>query len=479
MPQAQSMVEPVRVPLIVTPENRDSSTAKDARLINCYVEIDPSKNVNLYRRPGLTQWVNPSGLGSVAGMGVYYWNGNVYSIFAGKVYKNGALVATGADTTGGVYSFSSIMGATPKLVMQNGAQGYSYDDVHLLSANLHSINASYPQYTCKGLAYLDGATYVLQHFFGTAITPAVIWGSAINSVDQAGDWDPLDFLTAQIDTDSGVFLAKQSVYVVCLKEWSTEVFFDAGNATGSPLQSVPNAKSNYGCAAQDSVQSIDDVLFFISTSRSASNQVVMLTQMQPQVISTPEIDRLLDGADLSVVYSWKYKAYGHSFYIVTIKNENLTLAYDIVQNMWSQWTDFNGNYLPIVCSTRDAAGNHILQHESNGFLYYASSQVFTDYGNIFPVEVITPQFDANTRRKKFLGMMNFLTDQVTGSLMSVQVSDDDYQTWSQPRIVDFSMKFPNLINCGTFRKRAWKFTVNNNLFWRIKGIDLQFDVGDL
>lgn len=475
---AQAMQVPTRVPLVISPENRDNTSNKDAKLINCYVEVDKEQNVHLFRRPGMKQWGVPPGT-TAAGMGAYWWNGAVYSIFAGKLYKNLSLVASSLDTTGGVYSFSSIMGATPKLVFQNGVAGYAYDDTALVTGPLHGIASSYPQYTCKGVAYLDGQTYVLQHFFATSITPAVIWGSAVNSVTNPTDWDPLDFITAQMTPDSGVYLAKQLVYVVCLKEWSTEFFYDAGNATGSPLAPAMNLRLSYGCAAQDSVQSIADVLFWVSTNREASNQIVMVDRAQLSVISTPQIDRLLRDADFTTVYSWHIKIDGHSFYVLTIKNNNLTLAYDVNQNRWEEWTDVNGNYVPIVCSTRDQAGHTILQHETNGALYYGSTDYLDDNGQLIPITIVTPRWDAGTSRKKQLSMMNFVCDVVPGSLMSVQVSDDDYTTWSQPRMVDLSMKFPNLPNCGTFRRRSWKFQVNHNLPWRLEAAELQFDIGTL
>lgn len=478
MAQQQSMAVPPRVPFIISPENRDTSTNKDAKLVNCYVEIDQERNAHLFRRPGRKQWGVPPGT-TAAGQGAFWWNNAVYSVFNGILYKDLAQVATGLDNLGGVYSFNSIMGATPKLVLQNGNQGYSYTDTGGLSANLHSINASYPQSTCKGIAYLDGYTFVLQHFFGTAITPAVIWGSKVNSVDQAGDWDPLDFITAQMTADSGVYLAKQLVYVVCLKQWSTEFFFDAGNATGSPLGPAMNLRLSYGCASQDSVQSINDVLFWVSTNLEASNQVVMVDKAQLSIISTPEIDRLLRDIDLTTVYSWHIKIDGHTFYVVTFKNSNLTLAYDVNQNRWEQWTDTNGNYIPIVCSTRNTAGKTILQHETNGALYYGSTDYADDDGQMFPITVVTPRWDGGTSRNKNLSMMNFVADVVPGSLMSVQVSDDDYQTWSQPRIVDLGEVYPTLTQCGTFRRRAWKLIVAHNLPWRLDASELQFDVGSL
>lgn len=478
MPQGQSMSVPPRIPFIVNPENRDKSTNKDAKLINCYVEIDQDKNVHLFRRPGYLQWGNPPA-GNAAGMGTYWWNGNVYSIFNGILYKNLTQVATGLDTTGGVYSFNSIMGSDPKLVFQNGKQGYAYDDTALVTGPLHTIAPNYPQFTCKGIAYLDGYTFVLQHFFGTAITPAVIWGSVVDHVDSSSDWDPLNFITARMTPDSGVYLAKQLVYVVCLKEWSTEFFYDVGNATGSPLAPAQNLRLSYGCAAQDSVQIITDVLFWISNNREASNQIVMVDKAQLSIISTAEIDRLLRDADLSVVYSWHIKIDGHSFYVLTIKNNNLTLAYDINQNRWEQWTDANGNYIPIICSTRDQQGRTILQHESNGSLYYGSTDYLSDNGALIPITIVTPRWDGGTSRNKQLSLMNFVSDIVPGSLMSVQVSDDDYQTWSQPRIVDLGEAYPTLAQCGTFRRRAWKFQINHALPWRLEAAELQFDIGTL
>lgn len=478
MPQYQSMQLPTRVPLVLEPDNRDNTTNKDAKLVNCYVEMDKGGTMNLYRRPGQSQW-GVLGNTTGAGMGTYWWNNAVYSIKAGILYKNLTQVAIGLDTTNGVYSFNSIMGATPRLFFQNGVAGYAYDDTNGLVGPLHGIASSYPASTCKGIAYLDGQSYVLQHFFGTNITPAVIWGSAVNSITNPTDWDPLDFITAQITSDSGVYLARQAVYVVCLKEYSTEFFFDAANATGSPLGAAQNLRLSYGCASQDSVQSITDTLFWISNNKEASLQVVKVENARLTVVSTPPIERLLRAADLTTVYSWHIKIDGHNFYVLTIKNNNLTLAYDIEQNRWDQWTDGNGNYVPIVCATRNPAGVTILQHETTGQLLYGSTSYLDDNGTIIPITGVTPRWDGGTSRYKFLSMMNMVCDTVPGSLMTIQVSDDDYQTWSQPRVVDLGMDFPNLTDCGSFRRRAWKFQVNNNLPWRLSAFELQYDVGVL
>ena len=480
MPNASPMEVPTRVPLVITSDNRDNSNNKDAKLVNCYMEpIDKITNqFHIYKRPGYGSQVAVSAV-PAAGMGMYTWNGDVYSIFAGILYKNGTQVATGLDVTGGVYQFSEIKGSHPKMVMNNGAAGYSYDDTVKLSANLHSISPSYPQYSVKGWAYLNGAEYVMQHFFGTLVTPAVIWGSVIDSVDQPTDWDPLDFITAQIEPDAGVCATKQYAYVVALCQWSTEIFYDAGNPTGSPLAPVPGSKLRYGCASADSVQSIEDILFWVSTNRSASIQVVMMLNLQARVISTPAIDRILNNADMSNVMSWQIKLNGHSFYVLTVVNSNITLAFDVLSELWSYWSDSNGNYLPICASTYDAAGHKVIQHATNGSVYYMDSTYGDDNGLSVPVEIDTPIFDGNTRRKKYVGMMEIVGDKQVGNWLTVQVSDDDYNTWSQPRRVSMGQERMLLPNCGTFRRRAWKIKYNNYGPFRISAIELQFDLGTL
>lgn len=472
MTQAPSVPIPPRLPLVVMASNRNRSTDKDARLVNCYIEVTPEQEIFIYRRPGLGSFDLVDN--EQPGFGVTYWKGAVYSIFGDKLYKNGVEVASGLDTTNGVYRFDYTLGANPKLVLGNGKKTYTYDDIVGLSADLHSIDTDFPIETVKGFAYLNSTMYVF-----TAASN--IWNSVPNSVDQPGDWGAIDFISAQIESDNGVALAKQLVYVIALKEWSTEVFFDAGNPTGSPLGPVQGSKLSYGCANQDSVQRIDDVLFWLSTNQTASKQIVMVNQLSLTVVSTDSIDRLLEGVDASIVFSWQIKIDGHSFYVITFKLSNLTLAYDINEDLWFQWTDKDGNYFPIVASTYDSDGNRILQHEDNGRLYIAGTQFYTDLNDPIVVDIYTPIFDANTRRRKQLNRLEIIGDQVEGSVLQARYNDNDYMpmSWSQFRSIDLGAKRPCLVNCGTFSKRAYNFRHAQDTPFRLQAVEVQYDIGTL
>lgn len=334
------------------------------------------------------------------------------------------------------------------------------------------IPNSFPGDFCKGFVYLDGTLYVMD-------LEGNIYGSKY--LDDPTLWDPLNVIVARIEPDNGVALAKQQSYVIAMKQWTTEVFYDAGNPTGSPLASVPGAKAPYGCVSADSVQEIDDRLYWIASNRTVSPQIVRMESLRVEVISTPRVENLLDQADFSTVFSWNFKHGGHRFYGVTVKNLNLTLVYDIDQGLWYQWTDEDGNYWKIVSKTFSADNKHIAQHETNGKIYYVEGdyEYPTDDGAVVPVDIITRNHTFDVDRRKVLSQMRFNGDQVTGSTLQVRVSDNDYQTWSQFRTVDLGKIRPILSSCGTFYRRAWHLRHQCPTAFRVKSVELQMDVGTL
>ena len=85
--------------------------------------------------------------------------------------------------------------------------------------------------TVPGIVYLDSYFFVMD-------TNAVIYNSALNDPTS---WDALDIITAEKEPGAGVALAKSQSYVIALKEWSTEFFYNNGNSPGSPLEPVLSA----------------------------------------------------------------------------------------------------------------------------------------------------------------------------------------------------------------------------------------------
>lgn len=427
---------PVRIPLATDIRNRGESSAIDGRLINAYVE-KVGEDYWVYKRPGLTRF---SSLGSAAtGLGVFNWLGDIYAVWGTQLYKNN--VALGAVDGSSAYTFSSALGATPRLFLHNGTHAYFYS----VTDGLVAVAGGIPANMVPGQAYLDATTYV--------VTPgATVQGSGLNDLTT---WPALNNLIAQIEPDQAMAVAKQLVYVVVFKQWSTEMFYDAGNATGSPLGPVQGQKLNFGIRHAGTLGMISGVILWVNAIREGGMSVMLLDQLSAQPISTPNIDRLLQAANFtSPVYSWTGRVDGHMFYAVTLTSLNLTLVYDLKQQVWQEWTDTNGNFMPIVSSTYSGSVS-LLQHASNGIIYSLDTQNGTDAGAMITTDIFTPPWEAGTRKRKVIGRMRVVGDMKAGNTLQIRVSDDDYQTFSNFRAVDMGQRDPFLTACGTFRRRIW------------------------
>lgn len=451
----------VVLPLFAPLSNRDASILKDSRLYNGFAEKgqgETGQEVWVYKRPGLAS------LGVVAvgtGLGVFNWNNNLYSIFNGHLYKDG--VDKGAIDTTSSYTFTSCLGATPKLFLKNKAVAYNYDDTNGL-VKVTDIN--YPTTTVRGCVYLDGTTYVF--------TPA----SAIDG-DNFNDpttWDPLNTLLVQIEPDPPQCLAKQLVYVVAIKTIETEVFYDAGNGTGSPLGPVQGSKLGVGARSAESVVKCGDDLAWVGTTSEGSIQVMFMSKVHGEAISTPPVERLLAPLDFSVVYAWAANVAGHRYYVVTLKNNNLTLAFDLTSGLWYIWTDSNGNYLPIVSATYDSSARPILQHESNGKLYTLQASVFQDDGVNFTVSLFTPNYDGGVRTKKTCSTIDVIADEINTNV-NISWSDDDYQTFTTPQTVNLNQERVVIQDGSSYRKRAFCLTHTDNTFLRVKALQPMSSAG--
>lgn len=203
-------------------------------------------------------------------------------------------------------------------------------------------DADYPATTVPGSAYLDGYFFVMT-------TAGEIYNSAL---ENPLSWGALDFISAEIEPDDAVALAKHQNYVVALKSTTTELFYDAANSSGSPLARLSNAAIQVGCANGYSIAALDAGLFFLSKFRSNQKSVHYFPKdgIQPVEIASPSIKRILTAADTSTVHCFAAQLNGHSFYVVTLPTEGMTLAYDLTTQTWSQWT-FGTAKSPVTISS--------------------------------------------------------------------------------------------------------------------------------
>lgn len=453
--QQQQQQPPVpHVPLLASVSQRGEilsfNSKVDPRLINGYVEKLQDGTLWAVKRPGYTSHTFLSG----GGLGVFFWNGFIFAIANGLLYKDGVSLG-GVNTAGGRYTFSSNSGSIPSFFMHNSSNMYYYNGTSgLVAVGSPPANGMYP-----GAAFLDGTMYVMTN-------PNRICGSAVNDLST---WNTLNNINAQMQPEAGVALFKQLSYVVALKKASTEGFYDNGNPTGSPLNRSEGTFLPFGCKNANTLQVIEDAALWVTSGSGVS--VMLLENMRPKIVSTPPVERLLHQLNFTNCFSWSLRISGHRFYVLTEKDNNITIVYDLTTDEWFQWTTPTNNYLPFTGSTNNALDQCIVQHE-DGSLWQVESTIFTDNLVSFPFECYTPSWDGGIQFPKTLNRMDIVADQASSGVLQVRVSDDDYKTWSNFRSIDLSKDKKALHDCGTFQKRAWhvKYLAPTGL--RLKAIEL-------
>lgn len=480
-----------RWPLIQQAGNRSDSFLKDQRLVNAFAEQDPTTGEWIVqKRIGYSLAYSTISSGLARGGYTWFQTPSIAPIPTAwfvvgnganaTFFRNGVALSGTVTDSGGMWNFTetqppSSSGTRYLIVTAPGLGGssalYYIQGTTWTAAALPAGRGAY----IAGCAYLDGTIYFMDEYCN-------VWGSGIND---PSTWTALNSITAQSIPGIGVGLVKQLTYLIALKTESMEVFYDAGNATGSPLGTVPGALNDYGCGDRNTIQVLDGILLYLTSNRNSTPQIVRVDNLVPKVVSTPQIERLIAKWSLTgITYSFAFKRNGHKFYGISnsaIGGAGLTVVYDLDQNLWYQWADAAGAFFPMFATAVDSSFNQQFAHPSNGNVYNYDGAYLqpTDAGVVTPVDIFTPNMDFGTRRLKTLQRMYFNADQTPGSLLYVQRSDDDYQSWSNYRKVDLSRKHPYIDGEGTFDRRAYHFRHSAATDFRIRSSDLQMELGTI
>lgn len=257
-----------------------------------------------------------------------------------------------------------------------------------------TITAKGGRRTVPGIAYLDG-------YFCVADEDGVIYNSA---EDAPADWHALEYFTALAETGAAKVITKQLNYGVLLKEWSTEFFYNAGNEPpGSPLSPVENLHTLVGCANGWSLADVGGSLLWIAQEKKQTGRSVYLMAGTQQVkVSTPDIDRILNGDDLETVHAYGVNLAGHRLYVLTLEDTGITLVYDLDSKIWGEWTSYtiastvsvssitrSGTTATVTTSTAHGLsdGDPVKIAGSNQSDYNGLFQAFVVSSTVFTIEV--------------------------------------------------------------------------------------------
>lgn len=433
--------------------NSRDSGIKDQRWINCFLETIKDKDggqEKFYckKRPGTVRLIQPTGAASSAPRGIYLWRGTLYSVWGNSIYANGVLIYSTMSTTIGECNFQETRpGAVTQLLSINdGINLYVITTVNVVGVVTPGLG--FPSPNTTDLIFHDGYLFVLK-------ADASLWSC---NFDDPTTWNPANFITAQMSNGVGVGLAHQNNYVVVLTDRQIQFFYDNANAAGSPMNNADSTMQQIGCAAQTSLQHTESKIFFVGNGETGEPIVYSLdgtTGLDP--ISDPPINRFLaaEGSSITSCESMLIRIKGHYFYVLSLAVSKRTFVYDIDMETWVEWTDISyGTLWPFVSTTQDA-NTVAAQHSSDGFIYILNNNIYLDNGAIFPVKAQLSKRDMETTKRKWMNRVELVGDvQTFPSPVSIYYTDDDYQTFSTPRVFDQSQRVW-FRGAGAPRRRAW------------------------
>ena len=250
-------------------------------------------------------------------------------------------------------------------------------------------------------------------------------------------FDPLYISNKGGRQDLLVSMAVVAGQLWLLGQDTSEIYTYTG-ASDFPVQAVPGATVEYGCAAVHSIGRTDKSIFWLSRSKDGQGIVLAGNGYQADRISTHAIETAISGyVNIATAVGMTYQIRGHTIYVLQF--QEATWGYDLATKRWHEWVwlDANGNEMPhrAFCMTF-WNGQIIVGDRENGALYALDPNVFVDDGA--PIKRLRsfPHTSGSGRRLVF---RTFQADMQPGDvpttstasppMVSLRWSDDRGASW--------------------------------------------------
>lgn len=464
----------VRIPLVGNHTNRLASASKDQIFYN--VVIDGIKNALLGEKAENRIFINKRGAfvvdttvvgGGGTGRGLYYWErtGKVYSVIDSKLYSNTSELFTFTTSTGTCW-FTEATGSSDLLIVGDGVDLITVSTGDVVT---DIVDVDLPTTPITPIS-MDGYVFVVKS--GT--------DELYNSnVDAPLAWLSGDFISAEMYPDNIVAIARHVNYVLVFGSFSIEIFYDAENASGSPLARNESISFKVGLAARDTISQSDKRFYWVGQSQTGEASVWMLDGLDPKVASNEFIDKILqaEGSSLANASSWIGHHKGHTLYILNLTSR--TLVYDCDEKIWFDWSINSASthsVLPFKYATQGSNEKILVLHSTDGKIYKLDPTQYQDDAGIILCHIITSKVDMGTMQQKRQLRLELVADRESSGTVTVDWSDDDYQSYSTTRSLDLTTR-PYTKSGGVFRRRAYRFKHEVNAPFRAEAFEIDFSAG--
>jgi hypothetical protein len=458
-----------RFSFIGSPQQRNGLYQKDQRFLNMYPELIKSpitdgKKYYLKKRPGLVNFSTPSG-GTGVGRGVFYWNNSYYNVVGNTLYIGSTPLFTLTTSSGQcgftVFEFST---GGSQLIFSDGISMWA-----ITTTNSFTILSGYPTPHIPTPIYLDGYIFVAQ------LNSTTIWNSAL---DDPTAWPTDGFINCEMYPYVIQNLAKVQNYLAAITTGSIEWFYDNANATGSPLNRNAPAVSQFGTPAASSVNQTEIELILIGQTDNGGHTVWMINGFQPQEIGNEPVREALDaeGDLLYTASAFTIQCAGHKWYVMNLYSNQRTFVFDFEEQMWHEWSSFlTQSCFRGIYATDSSAGTPTIQDNTTGVLYQLNPFQYSDFGNAINCQVTTSKIDFDTIMRKRIFRLSLVCDGPNADdnvPMTLNWSDDDYNTWQGNFTLNVNSFYPTVTQLGITRRRAFQFIFVENYPLRLESFEV-------
>ena len=332
----------------------------------------------------------------------------------------------------------------------------------------------YPVETVPGLVVLGDFAYVMD--------PSGLIRNC--NLNDPFHWPMLNAVGADYEADNGIAIAKYLNYLVVFGQYTIQFFYDAGVAVGSPLLSYLSGNMKIGAESAASVVQVGPTIAWVSRDLQLTRQVMIFNGLQPQVISTPAVEKIINGAGWASVSIAAYCLYanGHLCYVLYPSTNLPAWCYDFSTKEWFEWTRADSLTAPLAyaanTSTLDSPALVLEQGLTDGKVYTVDMSYTTDNNATFTALLITGKVDAGNNYRKFWGPITVIGDR-NASTPSISWTDDDYASFSSARTVNMNTAYPQLFRCGQAQRRAFKYTQTDNQPMRLEALEAVVEQGGM
>ena len=317
--------QPITFPASTAPSR--NTTENGGRLINAYSEKAPTgsrSQVIIRRAPGLLPITL---VGDDAEFrGALDVNGVLYLVAGAKGYT-----VARSGTTYTVTELAGTVAGEGPVIMARNMRSPTPQILAVTNSGISSFtDSTVSDFSDADLPSVNSVTFIDGYFIFTTAD-----GRAFISVLNVTEVQELDFATAEASVDGLVRAVAFGRDLLLMGQSTVEFWSDAGNPTGFPFTRGPVIP--IGLKTALAVAGFEPGFPAPLIWAGNDNTVYQLSGYTPTPISTPEIERMIEGeTDLEASV---YVVGGHSCWVLT--SPSWTIVYDLKTGSWHERKSLN------------------------------------------------------------------------------------------------------------------------------------------